>query len=40
MSIGNFKREYLLPAILAQRDASGAVFAGGTLRIRFPCSSQ
>ena len=40
ISIGNFKREYLLPAVLAQRDASGAVFAGGILRIRFPCSSQ
>ncbi len=40
ISIGNFKREYLLPAVLAQRDASGAVFAGGILRIRFPYSSQ
>ena len=40
ISIGNFKREYLLPAVLAQRDASGAVFAGGILSIRFPCSSQ
>ncbi len=40
ISIGNFKREYLLPSILAQRDASGAVFAGGILRIRFPCSIQ
>ena len=40
ISIGNFKREYLLPAVLAQRDASGAVFAGGILRIRFPCSIQ
>ncbi len=40
ISIGNFKREYLLPTILAQREASGAVFAGGMLSIRFPCSSQ
>ena len=40
ITIGNFKREYLLPAVLAQREASGAVFAGGILRIRFPCSSQ
>ena len=40
ISIGNFKREYLLPAILAQRDASNAVFTGGILRIRFPCSSR
>ena len=40
ISIGNFKREFLLPAVLAQRDASGAVFAGGILSIRFPCSSQ
>ena len=37
ITIGNFKREYLLPAVLAQREASGAVFAGGILRIRFPC---
>ena len=40
ITIGNFKREYLLPAALAQREASGAVFAGGVLRIRFPCRSQ
>ena len=40
ITIGNFKREYLLPAVLAQREASGAVFAGGILRIRFPCGSQ
>ncbi len=39
ITIGNFKREYLLPAVLAQREASGAVFAGGILRIRFPCGS-
>jgi arsenite-transporting ATPase len=36
VSIGNFKRELLLPAVLAQRDASGAVFANGVLRVRFP----
>ena len=40
ITIGNFKREYLLPAVLAQREASGAVFAGGILRIRFPSGSQ
>ncbi len=40
ITIGNFKREYLLPAVLAQRDASGAVFAGGILQIRFPYSGQ
>lgn len=40
ISIGNFKREYLLPTVLAQREASGAVFAGGMLSIRFPCRSQ
>ena len=38
ITIGNFKREYLLPAVLAQRDASGAVFTGGILQIRFPYS--
>lgn len=36
VSIGNFKRELLLPAILAQRSASGASFVNGTLVIRFP----
>ena len=36
ITIGNFKREYLLPSVLAQREASGAVFAGGVLSIRFP----
>jgi arsenite/tail-anchored protein-transporting ATPase len=36
ITIGNFKREILLPAVLAQRDAAGAVFTGGVLRIRFP----
>jgi arsenite-transporting ATPase len=36
VSIGNFKRELLLPAILAQRNASGAVFANGVLQVRFP----
>ena len=40
ITIGNFKREYLLPAVLAQRDASGAVFSGGILQIRFPYSGQ
>jgi arsenite-transporting ATPase len=36
VSIGNFKRELLLPAILAQRNASGAVFTDGVLQVRFP----
>jgi len=40
VTIGNFKRELLLPAVLAQRDAGGAVFADGRLRIRFPAKEQ
>ncbi len=36
ISIGNFKRELLLPSVLAQRNASGAVFANGVLQVRFP----
>jgi arsenite-transporting ATPase len=36
ITIGNFKRELLLPSVLAQRNAGGAVFADGVLRIRFP----
>ena len=36
ISIGNFKRELLLPSVLAQRNASGAVFANGMLQVRFP----
>jgi arsenite-transporting ATPase len=36
VSIGNFKRELLLPSVLAQRDASGANFANGILTVRFP----
>lgn len=36
ISIGNFKRELLLPSILAQRDAGGAIFKDGMLRVRFP----
>ncbi len=36
VSIGNFKRELLLPSVLAQREASGAVFANGMLKVRFP----
>jgi arsenite-transporting ATPase len=39
VSIGNFKREMLLPSILSQRDASAATFANGILRIRFPPSA-
>jgi arsenite-transporting ATPase len=37
--IGNFKRELLLPTVLAQRDASGATFVNGMLKIRFPPSN-
>jgi arsenite-transporting ATPase len=36
VSIGNFKRELLLPAVLAHREASGATFANGMLKVRFP----
>lgn len=36
VSIGNFKREMLLPSVLAQRDASTATFTQGVLKIRFP----
>jgi arsenite-transporting ATPase len=36
VSIGNFKRELLLPAVLAHREASGASFAHGMLKVRFP----
>jgi arsenite-transporting ATPase len=39
VSIGNFKRELLLPAVLAHREASGAVFANGMLKVRFPPSA-
>ncbi len=34
--IGNFKRELLLPAVLAHRQVSNAVFANGILNVRFP----
>lgn len=36
ITIGNFKRELLLPAVLAQRNASNALFVDGVLQIRFP----
>ena len=36
ISIGNFKRELLLPSVLAQRNASGAIFTNGVLQVRFP----
>lgn len=39
VSIGNFKRELLLPSVLAHREASGAVFANGLLKVRFPPSA-
>jgi arsenite/tail-anchored protein-transporting ATPase len=39
VSIGNFKRELLLPTVLAHREASGAVFANGMLKVRFPPSA-
>lgn len=38
INIGNFKRELLLPSVLAQRDASSAIFSNGVLKIRFPPS--
>jgi arsenite/tail-anchored protein-transporting ATPase len=34
--IGNFKRELLLPTVLAHREARNAVFSNGTLSVRFP----
>jgi len=36
VSIGNFKRELLLPTVLAQRNASNAIFTNGMLQVRFP----
>jgi arsenite/tail-anchored protein-transporting ATPase len=36
ITIGNFKRELLLPAALAQRSASAATFTNGVLQVRFP----
>ena len=36
VTIGNFKRELLLPTVLAHREASGASFTQGILKIRFP----
>ena len=38
--IGNFKRELLLPTVLAHRNASNAVFSNGTLNVRFPPSLE
>jgi arsenite-transporting ATPase len=40
VSIGNFKRDLLLPSVLAQREASGAVFANGILTVRFPPATE
>lgn len=40
ISIGNFKRELLLPSVLAHRPASGAVFTDGILKIRFPAPAE
>lgn len=40
ITIGNFKRELLLPAVLAQRNAGGARFANGILQVRFPANDQ
>jgi arsenite-transporting ATPase len=40
VSIGNFKRELLLPSVLAQRAAGGAVFTDGVLRVRFPAPAE
>ncbi len=39
ISVGNFKREILLPAVLAHRDAKGARFNDGMLQVRFPPAS-
>lgn len=36
VSIGNFKRELMLPSVLAQREASNASFVNGVLKVRFP----
>ena len=36
VTIGNFKRELLLPSVLAHRPATGALFTDGVLSIRFP----
>jgi arsenite-transporting ATPase len=36
VSIGNFKRELLLPAVLAHRNAQNAIFDNGVLSVRFP----
>jgi len=36
VSIGNFKRELLLPSVLAQRNAGNARFDNGVLQVRFP----
>lgn len=38
--IGNFKRELLLPAALAQRPAGGAVLNQGVLHINFPPAAE
>ena len=40
VSIGNFKRELLLPSVLAHRPAGGAVFSDGVLRVRFPAPAE
>jgi arsenite-transporting ATPase len=36
VTIGNFKRELQLPSVLAQREAKGAMFVDGMLKVRFP----
>jgi len=36
VSIGNFKRELLLPSVLAQRNAGQARFDNGVLQVHFP----
>lgn len=40
ISIGNFKRELMLPSVLAQRDARNASFTNGVLKIRFPPANE
>jgi arsenite-transporting ATPase len=39
VTIGNFKRELLLPSVLAQRNASSATFTNGVLQVRFPAQA-
>lgn len=40
VSIGNFKRELILPSALAQREAGNASFVNGVLKVRFPPAKE